>query len=252
MTTPQPTRQRLRSTRGGWVIVAMFALGGAVLWGLYQAPRARAPASPQVPWAAPHRPLRVVSVDADAGGETAPTVEQILAAVRPLDADFVLLQRVRSEDAAPLAEGLAMQRTFHPQCFQALGTRPRGPIGCLVLSKHPLYDARPLRREAPGSPCFGVRVVAVVEGSRFSVVSARPGDTAAPATDRELAEALRAPGSPPTMTGVADAGSRIVADAAWTRTREGAVPLGRAAASIRWADLTAANGTIRPSTQAAP
>ena len=227
----------------------MFAFGGAVLWGLYLAPRARPPVSPGVPWAAPARQLRFVSIDCDAGAEGSPTADQIVAAARPLDADFVLLQRVRSEDAAPLAEGLGMQRSFHPQCFQALGTRPRGPVGCLVLSKHPLYDAQPLRRDARGAPCFGVRVVAVVEGSRFAVVSARPGEDAAPATDRGLAGRLLGPASPPTVTGLADARGAIVVDAGWSRTASGVVALGHSSDAILWADVTRANAIIGPSSQ---
>ena len=227
----------------------MFAFGGAVLWGLYLAPRARAPVSPNVPWGAPARPLRFVSIDCGAGAEVSPTPEQIVGAVQSLDPDFVLLQRVRSDDAAPLAEGLRMQHSFHPQCFQTLGTPPRGPVGCLVLSKHPLYEARPLRRDPRGAPCFGVRVVAVVEGTRFAVASARLDDDAAPATDRELAEALRGPNSPPTVTGIAGTGRAIVGDSRWARTGEGTVPLGRPDGSIVWADLTAANVTIGPSSK---
>ena len=200
MTAP-PARKR--SIRGALTCVAMFAFGGAVLWGLYRAPRSTTPASPGVPWAAPSRPVRFVSVDAgaprdDAPRDDAPSVEAIVAAVRPLEPDFVLLQRVRSEDAVPLAEGLGMRRSFHPRVFRALGTRPRGPVGCLVLSKHPLYDARPLQNSAPGGGCFGVWAVSVVEGSRFAIVSARLSDT----TSADLARAWTEAASPPTIAGV--------------------------------------------------
>src|SRR6476661_9620246 len=99
---PRPQPMRNRSLRGALTILTMFAFGGAVLWGLYLAPRPRAPVSPNVPWAAADRSLRFVSIACAADGENLPTAEQIVAAVRPLDADFVLLQRVRSEDAAPL------------------------------------------------------------------------------------------------------------------------------------------------------
>jgi hypothetical protein len=222
----------------------MFAFGGAVLWGLYLAPRARSPVSPPVRWAAPTRPLRFVSIDCAAGGDGAPTPEQVVAGVRPLDADFVMLQRVRSEDAVSLAEGLGMQRTFHPQCFQALGTRPRGAVGCLILSKHPVYEAQPVRHGARDAPCVGVRVVAVVDRSRFAIVSA------APTTVPGSADAWRGDGIAPTVAGVADAGGAIVADARWAPTRAGTAPLPRSSVSIRWADFIAAGGTIEPSTKA--
>jgi hypothetical protein len=248
-------------------VAAMFAFGGAVLCGLYLAPRSRPPVSPALPWAAPAGSLRFVSIDCAAGGDGAPSAERIIAAVRPLDADFVLLERVRSEDAAPLAEGLAMQRSFHPQCCQALGSRPRGPIGCLVLSKHPLYDARPLRRDGREAPCFGVGVIAVVDASRFFVGSAQLGDDAAPATIHDLSKAVSGGVQAPVVTGAAHAGiepdrsagfaavagsdgagSIVFADTVWIRKSNGVVNLAPSTTAV-WADLSGASGTIGPSSQ---
>jgi hypothetical protein len=236
------------SLRGGLTVAAMFLLGGAVLWGLFQAPRAAAPSSPDVPWGVPARQLRFVTLECSDAGAAPATVNEIAAAVRPLDPDFVFLQRIRSEDAVPLAAALGMQRSYHPQFFRALGTRPRGVVGCLVLSRHPLYDAEAVRVTSGSGACFGVRAVSVVDGVRFAVVSARlrsAGAEAQPGTmDAGLPEDLtrhaQARGSPPVVAGVAFEGGPAV-PAAW----EVSGPAQPADAKARAALLTHGGWTAR-------
>lgn len=187
-----------RSARGALAILAMFALGGALLWGLFRAPRAAAPRSPDVPWGLPSRPLRVVFIDCGwAGdGEAGVTPGEVIANLRVPDPDFVFLQGVRSEDALTYADRLGMQRSFHPRLYQALGERPRGLVGCLVLSKHALYDASPLTRGRPHGDCIGVRATAVVDGLRFWLVNGR----AERGWDEAVERASAAAGSPPMIT----------------------------------------------------
>ena len=266
-----------RSFRGILTVSAMFLLGGAVLWGLFQAPRAAAPSAPDVPWGVPARALRFVTLECSEPGGAPASVDEIVAAVRPFDPDFVLLQRVRSEDAVPLAAALGMQQSYHPQFFRALGTRPRGVVGCLVLSRHPLYDAEALRVTTGSGACFGVRAVSVVDGVRFAVVSARlrsAGADVQPATTdagspEELTRHAQALGSPPVVAGVAFEGGHAVpaawqdasgpaqpADAkpraallingGWTARDGGSAATAATGRQVRWSELA---GTRRAPTQ---
>jgi hypothetical protein len=177
------------------VCVALFALGGAVLWGLFQAPRNRAPASPALPWGTPGRPLRFVSLDI--GGQ--PGVSDALEAqVRGLDPDFVLVQNVRYDDAVPLAEALGMAKHFHPALFQRADPRSKDAPGDLLLSPHPLYDAGRVDLDADVSrhDAHGVRAVAAIDGVRFLVAS---GVGATDGTRRAFDVERRQIGSPPAV-----------------------------------------------------
>ena len=161
---------RRRWTSGALVCLAMFAFGGLLLWGLFEAPRAKPPPSPDLPWGVPPRPLRVVCLDA---GEWAGNVRDAAELVRGLDPDFVLAQRVAGEAVVPLAEALGMQRYFHPRSFVRLG--PGAAPGCVILSKHPVFDAAPLRGEIDRERALGVRAASAVDGRRFAVASADAG-----------------------------------------------------------------------------
>ena len=160
-----PPRRRWKS--GMLTCAALFALGGVLLWGLFLAPRAKAPASPDAQWGVPRRPIRVVSLDLE--GSTR-GVQEAAALLKAVDPDYVLAQRVPGDAVVPLAEALGMQRSFHPKNFvrHGKGTSP----GCLVLSKHPVYDATPLRPGSPADVALGVWATSVLDGRRFAVASA--------------------------------------------------------------------------------
>ena len=147
------------------------------------------------------------------------------------DADFVFLQGVRSEDVLAFAEGLGMQQWFHPRLYQALGTKPRGPVGCLVLSKHALYDAAPLRASSGGA-CVGVQATAVVEGVRFLVATGRAGGE----WEESVEAAFRGRGSPPMITASESVKTRGGASHRWNVVRGGRVEV-RGVARGLWADV---------------
>src|SRR2546428_6517830 len=98
----EPNRKRTGSARGALTCLAMFALGGAVLWGLFLSPRASSPRSPRVPWGAPPRTLRFVSFDCRGAG--ADELSGTLDALRRHDSDFVLLQQVPAGDELAFVE----------------------------------------------------------------------------------------------------------------------------------------------------
>src|SRR3954471_10129670 len=105
----QPIRRPdRRSLRGVCTILAMFALGGLVLLGLFLAPRPHSPpAPPGVPFGVPTTSLRVVVYDSAAGGR-ALAAESIAADLRKRfpgadAADFVLLLGVEADQAPALA-----------------------------------------------------------------------------------------------------------------------------------------------------
>ena len=165
-------RPRRRWTSGALVCVAMFALGGAVLWGLFLSPKPRPRPSPEVPWCVPKRPLRVVCLD---GGEWGRNAEKAPPLIAPLDPDFVLVQNVPGRAAASLAEALGMQRSFHPGHFASAG-RSDMEGRSLILSKHSLYAAAQLRPDVERPVSICVWAEAVVDGCRFAVASVDSGE----------------------------------------------------------------------------
>ena len=234
----QPAPGRGRPVRGALTILAMFALGGAVLWGLYRAPRATSPRSPDVRWGVPARTLRVVAVDCGwtASGTVGTTPGDIVPDLARLEPDLVLLRAMRSEDAVAYAEGLGMQRSFHPRLYQALGTRPRGPVGCLVLSKHPVFDAVPLLSQGPDRTCFGVRATSVVDGVRFWVGTGR----ATPGSDAAFQGAWREAGSPPVISTFDPVEAGLNTGGRWDVKNSGTVEVRGVKVGL-WADLVPAN-----------
>lgn len=193
-----PPEARRKSRRGMLVCVGLFVLGGAVLWGLFLAPRNRPPAAPAVPWGTPVRPLRFVTVDL--GGVPLAEGGDLVADLRKLDPDFVLVQNARFNDVLPLAEGLGMAKSFHPRLFQRPDPKAKDAPGDAILSIHALYEARPVAvlpdpdiREGRG-----VRAVAVVDRVKFVVVS---GVGATDQSRKALEADLRREGPPPTVVG---------------------------------------------------
>jgi hypothetical protein len=185
--------KRPGSLRGVLVCLAMFAFGGLVLWGLFLVPRPKSPASPDLPWGRPTRPVKLVSLDfAGNAGLDDPLVKQ----VRDHDPDFVLVQNIRFDDVLPLADGLGMARSYYPQLFQRADPRSKDMPGALLLSKHALYDAKPmvLDPDPRRTEMRGVEAVAVVDGVRFVVASGAGGTDEA---QRALDEARTRWGRPP-------------------------------------------------------
>ena len=193
-------------------MLGLFALGGAVLWGLYQAPRATSPAAPPATeWGAPDRPVRVASFNAL---HLQRGLDAVVAEVRKVEPDFVLLQEVDSRDVVSLAAALGMRQHHHPNAFERSANLagPKATWGNVIFAKHSLYDAGPIPN--PGGGSFGVWATTVVDGKKFVVanvhLSAAPGaglpHVNASGGDRgkEIANLLRAwheRGSPPIVAG---------------------------------------------------
>src|SRR5215217_2137076 len=135
------TAPRRRHARGAILVLGLFALGGAVLWGLFHAPRATSPAAPAAAeWGVPARPLRFVSFNVL---HLQRGTDQVVDAINKLHPDFVLLQEVESRDVVGLAEALDMQRSHHPNTYHASVNLdgPKATWGNVIFSRHPLYEA---------------------------------------------------------------------------------------------------------------
>src|SRR5688500_12607018 len=86
---------RKRSITGIFVVFAMFALGGAVMWGLFLAPRVQSePAPSNTIWKVPDRPIRFVSYNIlhNQRGR-----EQVVTEINKLRPDIVCLQEIDSK-----------------------------------------------------------------------------------------------------------------------------------------------------------
>jgi hypothetical protein len=188
--------KRNRSPRGPLTVLAMFALGGAVLWGLFHARRAASPSSPDLPWGAPPRPLRFASLDC--GGADSDRLGDTLLRVRQSDPDFILLQRVPAGNVIGFVERLGLQQHHSIPLYRRTGIRGHADTGCLILSKHPLYDARGIEPTGMRGACYGTWAVAAAEGVRFLIGSA----TSDLGGMDPVGRAWREAGSPPVVVGV--------------------------------------------------
>ena len=156
-------------SRGAIVVLGLFALGGAVLWGLFQAPRATSPPAPAVSgWGVPARPIRVASFNVL---HLQRGFDGVVNDVRALNPDFVLLQEVESRDVVGLARALGMQQYHHPNAYERSSNLdgPKATWGNVIFSKHPLYDAGPIPN--PGGGSFGVWATSVIDGHKFVVAN---------------------------------------------------------------------------------
>src|SRR5437899_7706279 len=101
---------RTRSSKGIWLVLGLFLLGGAVLGGLFLAPRPAAPAAPtapaEVPWGVPPRTLRFASYNIL---HSQRGLERVTGELVKLQPDFVFLQEVEFADGPALAKALGMQ-----------------------------------------------------------------------------------------------------------------------------------------------
>lgn len=178
----------------------MFVLGGAVLAGLFLAPRPKSPpAPPDVPLGVPEQPLKFVVYDLAAGGQTlGPEAIAGEIAARVPSPDYVILLNAPLEDAAAIAAQFGMQGSYDPRLCQKLRPVEGGneQIAACILSRHPLYDAEPLRLSA--NEPYGMRAWSVVGGKKFLVGCV----WATPAGARAFADSWKAIGAPPAVVGI--------------------------------------------------
>src|SRR4051812_27238616 len=160
---------KTRSIRGMLLVLGILLLGGAVLGGLFLAPRPHAPPTPPgIETGLPLRDLRFVSYNilhCQRG------LDRIAAEIKKLEPDFVFLQEVEFADAAQLAQALGMEANYYPQLYYTSVNLagPRATWGNLILSKHPLYAADTIPN--PGGGSFGVWADTVVDNKRFVVAN---------------------------------------------------------------------------------
>lgn len=164
-----------------------------------------------MPWGVPDRPLRFVSYNIlhNQRGQDA-----VVAEINRLAPDFVLLQEIESRDVRVMAKALGMEEHHVRGAYHAsvnLAGRSAS-WGNVILSKHPLSEARSIPN--PGGGSFGVWAVSVVDGKRFYVACVHLSATwnANPTHIREssnnrykeitnLQRAWRDLGSPPIIIG---------------------------------------------------
>jgi hypothetical protein len=180
----------------------MFALGGAVLAGLFLAPRPKSPSTPaDVPIGVPEGPLNFVVYDLGPGGPNlSPEVIAREIGRQGVVPDYVILFHVSLEDAAAIAARFGMQESYDPRLGQPLRDGAE-PIAACILSRHPLYDAELMTVPARKEP-YGIRAWSVVGGRKFLVACAW---TTSPG--KALAESWKVLGSPPTVAGILVLGS---------------------------------------------
>ncbi|HEX8912840.1 MAG TPA: hypothetical protein VF796_10810 [Humisphaera sp.] len=167
----QPPRAARSSVRGRWTIVAIFALGFAVLGGLYLSPKGRPPAEPA--GLSPDLPPRAVQFVVLDCGPLGPAPDVIATGVRAVDGspDVVVLLGLDGSAAAPTAEALGMRASFHPALSERAQPTAgdRGRVGLCVLSRHGLYGTEVVR--AGDGRIVGVRTVAAIDGHRVPVAA---------------------------------------------------------------------------------
>jgi hypothetical protein len=197
-----PAPPKRRSPRGKWTVVAMFVLGGAVLAGLFFAPRPKSPSAPPgIPVGVPEQPLKFAVYDLGVAGGSAlgsDTIAREIASAVPAP-DYVILLHAPLEDAAAIAAEFGMRASYDPRLCQRLRPPEGGNerIAACILSRHPLYDAQRLTARSAKEP-YGIAAWTAVGGKKFLVacVWATPGGAKA------LAETWRALGAPPAVVGL--------------------------------------------------
>jgi endonuclease/exonuclease/phosphatase family metal-dependent hydrolase len=158
-----------RSWRGIVLVVALFAIGGIMLWGLFLAPRAISPAAPlDASWGVPDRPLRFVSYNILHNQRG---IDKVCAQIDAHKPDFVLLQEVESRDLIELATRLGMEKFHHPRLYDRSSNLAgaKATWGNFILSKHPIYEAASIPN--PGGGSFGVWGTAVIDDRKFVVAN---------------------------------------------------------------------------------
>lgn len=158
-----------RSWRGIVLVIALFAVGGVMLWGMFLAPRAVSPAAPRdASWGVPDRSLRFVSYNILHNQRG---IERVCGEINAHKPDFVLLQEVESRDLIELATRLSMEHFHHPRLYHRSSNLagPRATWGNFILSKHPMYEAASIPNPNGGS--FGIWATAVVDDRKFVIAN---------------------------------------------------------------------------------
>jgi endonuclease/exonuclease/phosphatase (EEP) superfamily protein YafD len=185
----------------------IFVAGGAMLAGLFWAPRGKPPVAPASALGVPDRPVRVLAYDLyhnDRGMDG--TVAQARTLQPP--PDFVMLGEAKFEQIGATARAWGLAHAYHPA---ASARQPGGDWpGVCLLSRFPLYDGRDLR--TGGGQTFGVWAYAVVDGRKFAIAAlhlpATTGTSPSHVTAMNHGEQLeilidlwRREGSPPLIAG---------------------------------------------------
>jgi endonuclease/exonuclease/phosphatase family metal-dependent hydrolase len=108
-----------------------------------------------------------------------------VAAVQSLQppADFVMLEELEAEHIGPMSSALRLPYVYHPKMYPQKPPIQNWP-GVALMSRYPLYDAKPLRT-ADGAT-FGVWAYTVVEGRKFAVVTVHLRATTSPSPAKVL------------------------------------------------------------------
>lgn len=238
MTMPPANRSRT----GPLTILAMFVLGGLFLLGLYLAKWwGTSPQYANSIVGVPDRAMRVASMNLD---WTIPP-ETAATALKPVNADIVLLQRVSRKDAQSIAQLLAMRHEGQLQMVYS----PDNPgdssmSGNAILSRFQLEKGRSIPKA--GARSFGVFAEPIIDGKRFLVASVDMNYSTDPDADRNATSAaLEKQNFPPVvMGGIFATGAAIRAiGQAW---RGGDTQ--HAAGNIIYLDLAETASTSRPAT----
>jgi hypothetical protein len=142
------------------------AFVGVILLGLFLVPSAQSPGAPaEATSQVPNVRLRFVSCDVNRRHLQA---EPVIAEIRRLDPDYLLLQNVYPQDVAPIAEAMGMQKWYQPGLFQSSANPDGLPAlwGNCVLSKQQIFEGSSV--EGGGTAAWAISVVA---GKKFLVGS---------------------------------------------------------------------------------
>jgi endonuclease/exonuclease/phosphatase family metal-dependent hydrolase len=151
-------------TRSLLFFAFLLLLGGGFLALLYANRGPTRPPPPTAVWAVPARPIKIVSYNILHNQRG---IDRVIAEIRRLDPDFVLLQEVERSDLSRMTEALgSLPAIYHASENLAGGSASWGNA---ILSKHRLYDAGTIPN--PGGGSFGVWGTAVLDGRKFVVAN---------------------------------------------------------------------------------
>jgi endonuclease/exonuclease/phosphatase (EEP) superfamily protein YafD len=132
---------------------------------MFCAPRPHPPIAPQVATGVPDRPLRFLAYNLYHNYRGTSGTVAAIQSLQPA-ADFVMMEELEAEHIGPMSSALGLPYVYHPRMYPQKPPIQNWP-GIALLSRHPLYAARPLRT-ADGAT-FGVWAYAVVDGKKFAV-----------------------------------------------------------------------------------
>jgi endonuclease/exonuclease/phosphatase family metal-dependent hydrolase len=132
-----------------WVTVRLTARG------------AGSPPPASAAWGVPDRPLRFVSYNILHNERGMP---RVIAEIKKLDADFILLQEIEREHLSAMTRELGSLPAVYHASENLAG---RASWGNAILSKHRLYEGKSIPNAGGGS--FGVWATAAIDGKKFRV-----------------------------------------------------------------------------------